>query len=810
MSVLSWDSDWVKDDCPIDVPYAGGKLASGRKYWWTVQLKDAEGKVTQASEKQTFVTGLYNLADWGGEWIGYEHANAWDREDFHSELSARYLRAAFGLSDEITAAYAHVCGVGYHEFYLNGEHVGDRVLSPVPSEYNNELMSVSYDVTDMVRQGKNVIGVILGNGYYYNMQQGFAPRNNHSFGYPKLRFEMDLFYADGQVRRIVSSAKGWKINCDGPIRVNNMYDGEVYDATKELQGWLDADYDDSAWDQAEPVSVFGQAVIRPQPTRGMKVYETLPAKSVSRLGEGWLIDFGQNLTGWVRMSVKAERGDTVRIDFAEKLYPDGTLDKSNLRDSYARDLYIAKGSGVETWAPVFSYHGFRYATVSGLAYEPSTADFTAEFITNDMDRIGFFETDDPTFNKVIANAVESIKGTWKGVPLDCPQRSKRLPWLGDRNIEHLGEMYLFDMDSQYEYWFSQMALSQRADGCLPDVAPAYWYNYTDNVSWPSIFIIGQLNEYRVYGNSRTLAANYGAMSRWMEHLADCYMEDGIITKDRYGDWGVPPEDRNIKHTLDENRKTDGMLISTAYYHMLLKDMAEIAGVLGYNADADAYLAEAEVVLKAFNDRFYDSDKAYYGNGTVTANILPSALGMVPEDRLEGVRTAVKSALAANGGQVASGVIGLQWMMRGLHQLGLDDEAYYLATNTEYPSYGYMVNQGATTIWEYWNGDSILDSSHNHVMLLGDLIPWCFEDLAGIKPTAPAFRTVRMAPAFSTRFNHIKGSIATSYGTISSEWTRRKNGSISWEFTIPSGIEAEIVLPDKTYTVESGKHKVTVR
>lgn len=827
---LVWDSGWVESSEFIDVEYEGHRLESGRGYSWAVQLKDADGNIGEISESQHFVTAFFEQSDWGGEWIGYERANPWDREDFHSELSARYFRTVINVTRKVRAAYAHVCGIGYHEFHIGsapaaavataaaaaaapaaneGTKVGDRVLSPLASEYNNEVLSISYDVTDRLTMGRNVLGLVLGNGYYYNMQQGFAPRNNHSFGYPKLRFELDIFYEDGNMERICSSARGWKMNCDGPVRVNNMYDGEVYDARKELDAWLDPQYDDSAWKRPEAVNIFGQALIRPQPVRGMKVCDRLPVRSLTKLGDSWMLDFGQNLTGWVRMKVRAERGDTVRIDFAEKLYPDGTLDKSNLRDSYARDLYIARGDAEESWAPVFSYHGFRYALVSGLGYEPSKEDFVAEYISDDVERTGWFETDDEVFNRVIANAVESIRGTWKGVPLDCPQRSKRLPWLGDRNIEHLGEMYLFDLNSNYEYWFSQIALAQRADGCIPDVAPAYWYNYTDNVSWPSVFVIGALNSCLVYGNRRAMEDNYDSMVRWIRHLEYCYGDEGIMTKDRYGDWGVPPEDRNIKHTLDESRKTDGMLISTAYHYYLLRCMSHIAGCIGRDGDVPQFEAEAARVMDAFNGRFYDDAHGYYGNGTLTANILPASLGMVPAERMEGVRNAVRGALDARGGQVSSGVIGLQWMMRGLHRLGLDDYAYHLAVNTDYPSYGYMVKNGATTIWEYWNGDSILDSSHNHVMLLGDLIPWCFEDLAGIRASSPAFASLRMEPAFATPFNHIRAVRDTPYGRVTSEWNRKKCGQIVWEICIPEGVAAEVVLPDRTVSVCGGAHKFTV-
>lgn len=780
-----WDSGRIESPRSVGIAYAGKKLESSTYYYWRVDVWTDDESAAACSGKSHWLTGLFHDFEWKGNWMGLERAFAWDDESFHSRLSARCFRNEFALDKKIRYAVAHICGAGYFELFINGNRIGDQVLAPIPSRYDNTLLYNTFDVSAALRQGRNAIGILLGNGYYYTMQQGYRPQNNVTFGYPKVRFTLVLIYEDG-TRRQIAGHNRWKVTADGPIRSNNLYDGEVYDARKEMRGWSEPGFDASDWLPVDLVAA-DPASVKAQPTDGLAVNDRIaPVEISSYPGGGYLLDFGVNMTGWVRIKLpEMEKGDTLRIDYAEKLGNDGLLDKSNLRDAYARDIYIADSISGGEWAPHFVYHGFRYAVVTGLKAKPAADDCTGEWVYDKMAQIGSFTTDDERFNRVLENAANSIRGTYKGVPLDCPQRSKRLPWLGDRVMESRGETYLFDNNSVYEHWLAEMRGAQRADGCIPDVAPAFWLNYTDNVSWPALFVFGQKMLYDQFGNDRPMRDNYPAMKKWLAHIRDCYMEDGLIHRDRYGDWGVPPEDRNIKHSKADARRTDGVLISTAYYYRLMCEMSEIAGLVGFRSDSVDFRREASQVGATFHKKFYDDDSGCYGNNTVTANILPLAFGMVPDSEYPRVVANLrKIIMEQNGGHVSAGVVGLQWLMKTLTKVGMSDVAYRLATNSTYPSYGYMVERGATTIWEYWNGDSIVDSSHNHVMLLGDLLAWCWEDLAGIRgEMRPEGYRLSLAPDFTTPFNRIDGRWVSPCGPVVSSW-RRSRGRIRWEIMIP--------------------------
>lgn len=780
-----WNSGRIDSPLSAGIAYAGKKLESSTYYYWRVEVWIDGRSASVCSGESHWLTGLYHDSEWGGTWMGLERSFDWDDESFHANLSARCFRNEFSLNKKIRSAIAHICGVGYFELFVNGTRIGNQVLAPIPSRYDRTMLYETFDISDALRQGRNAIGILLGNGYYYNMQQGYRPQNNVTFGYPKVRFTLVLTYEDG-TRQQISGHSRWKATADGPIRSNNMYDGEVYDARKEMLGWTEPGFDASDWLPIDPTAA-DPASVTAQPTEGMGVNERIAPIGITPYPDGgYLLDFGVNLTGWVRLDLpETEPGDTLRIDYAEKLDNKGRLDKSNLRDAYARDIYVSNGCSGGAWAPHFVYHGFRYAVVTGLKTKPSADMCTGEWVYDRMDAIGSFSTDDARFNRVLENAANSIRGTYKGVPLDCPQRAKRLPWLGDRVMESRGETYLFDNNCIYEYWLAEIRRAQRDDGCLPDVAPAFWLNYTDNVSWPALFVFGQKMLYDQFGNDRPMRENYPAMKKWLAHIRDSYMEEGLILRDRYGDWGVPPENRNIKHSKDDTRRTDGVLISTAYYYRLMNEMSTIAGLLGFRNDSTDFRNEASRTYAAFNRRFYDSGSGCYGNNTVTANVLPLAFGMVPESEYPRVTANLRRVISeCNDGHISTGVIGLQWLMKTLTKAGMSDIAHRLATNSTYPSYGYMVEHGATTIWEYWNGDSIVDSSHNHVMLLGDLLAWCWEDLAGIRgEMRPDGYRLLLAPDFTTPFNRIDGRWVSPCGEVISRW-QRKNGRISWEVTIP--------------------------
>lgn len=804
-----WNSGEVKSEQCLYIPYQGKKLQSNGRYYWKVKIWT--GKEESAwSMPAHWTAGLFSENDWKAQWIGMDKASPWDSETQFSRLSARYLRKEFACKRPVRRATVHIAGLGLYELYFNGKKIGDQVLAPAPTDYRKSILYNSFDVTDALQEGDNVAGVILGNGRFYTMRQSYKPYKISTFGYPKLRFALVIEYADGTQETIGSNAS-WKITADGPIRSNNEYDGEEYDARKELTGWNRVGYNDSAWQPAQRVAIpSGQ--LRAQPNPNMKVMETLKPVSIQKRADGsYILDMGQNMVGWLRIRTRGNTGDTVQLRFAETLQPDGSLYTENLRDARVTDRYILKGASVEEWAPRFVYHGFRYVEVKGWQGEPRLEDFTGEVVYDDMPNTGKLVTSSDVLNRTLRNAYWGIRGNYKGMPVDCPQRNERQPWLGDRAMGSLGESYLFGNGLLYAKWLDDIREAQRADGCIPDVAPAYWNYYSDNMTWPSVFLLVADMVYTQFGDLQPIQKNYDAMKRWLTHMQEEYLWEGIMTKDKYGDWCVPPESLDMIHSRDPKRRTDGKLIATAYYYKVLSLMEKFAGLQGKTEDQAAFRAEADRTKAVFNRHFLHADSSFYGNNTVTANILPLAFDMVPAGQMEGVKeNVIRTIIETNKGQISTGVIGAQWLMRELSALGRGDIACALATTQKYPSWGYMAAQGATTIWELWNGNTASPkmNSGNHVMLLGDLLAWCYENLAGICTDRQkvAFRHIRMKPEFHIQeLSSVAATYDTPYGTVKSDWKRTAD-RLTWKVSIPANTTATVWLPtdNKKVIKESGQ------
>ncbi len=823
-----WDAT-ISGDRSQWVPYAGRELRSGTPCYWRVMARTTQGD-TPWSEVAMWNVGLLNEADWAGMWIGLDGASPWDVEDLHSRLSSRYLRKEFDARGTVTRATLYICGLGLYEAYINGEKVGDDVLAPAPTDYRRTVLYNAYDVTGMVGEGANAIGVALGCGRFYTMQQNKKRYKIANFGYPKMRLNLKVEYDDGTSETIVSDT-GWRLCVDGPIRASNEYDGEVYDARKELGAWTKAGYDDSAWMEPERVAAPG-GTVRGAMSANMRVVRTLAPSSVTRRGDGFIVDMGQNMAGWLKVRIDgATASDSVVVTFAETLDSAGNLYRENLRNALSYDRYVPTGTeGGRWWSPTFVYHGFRYALVTGLP-ALTVDDVVGEVVSDDMEQVGDFHCADTILNKVFRNAVWGVLSNYKGMPVDCPQRDERQPWLGDRARGCLGEAYLFDNGNLYAKWARDIVESQREDGCIPDVAPAFWNYYSDNVTWPSTlpFVLEML--YTQYGDDAPLRKHYPAVKRWLEHMRYQYGKDGLITRDTYGDWCVPPEEPTMIHSKDPDRVTDGTLISTAYYYHLNRLMERFARALGLDGDASGFALEAIRTRDAFNREYLTvgrgtsevpghvlyPDSTFYGNNTVTANLLPLVFGMVDDpyvrSQVEGNITS--AIITRNNGFIPCGIIGVAWLMHGLVEMGRGDIAWLLATAKEYPSWGYMAERGATTIWELWNGDTAdpAMNSGNHVMLLGDLVSWLFQDVAGIRPdaAAPAFKRVVMAPDFSTEeMDDIDASYNSVYGRIASSW-RKVDGNLEWHVEIPANTTAELHMPDGSIeAVGSGTHDLSCR
>ena len=749
-----WDSGKIPGDQSSHVFYQGGSLNSRMKVFWKVKAWSGQ-RTSPWSEIRSWHMGLMHHTDWKGRWIGFDRAFPWDREEMYSRLSARYFRKEFHIEPgkEIREATLHIMGLGLYELYLNGQKAGEQVLAPSPTDYLKNVKYNSYEVKDLLVPGDNSIGVVLGNGRYHAMRQHYKPYKIKNFGYPKLLLNLFVQYTDGTVE-VLSTDSTWRGTADGPIRSNNEYDGEIYDARKEFKEWSRSGFDDRKWLQAEYVQEPG-GYYEAQMNENMAVMDTVrPVSLVEHCPGVYILDLGQNMAGFLKIRVEGERGNTIKLRFAESLNEDGSLFTENLRTALATDFYTLRGQGPEEWQPTFVYHGFRYAELSGFPGTPDISDFTGLVVYDQLPLTGSFSSSDTLLNQLFANAFWSINANYKGMPVDCPQRNERQPWLGDHAVGSYGESFLFDNSRLYAKWLDDIRYAQRADGSIPDVAPAFWRYYSDNMSWAGTYLIVAEMLYRQFGDLSSIQKHYPYMKKWLTYMKQQYLVDGILIKDSYGDWCAPPVSVDAGKGMSANVKLPSALISTAYYYHFMNLMQEFALLTDQPEDIALFKQDAEQVKKDFNREFLLEDRQGYGNNSLTENLLPLSFGLVPPELEAGIITRVEQIISDYDDHLSSGVIGVQWLMRTLSRNGMEDLAFRIATRTTYPSWGYMLEHGATSFWELWNGNTAAPdmNSQNHVMLMGDLLVWCFEDLAGIRshPDYPAFKKILMAPVFSRR------------------------------------------------------------
>ncbi len=710
-------------------------------------------------------------------------------------LAARWLRKEFGVEKRIRRATVYYSGLGLSELYLNGSKVGDHVLSPGLTEYPQRVFYVTFDVTKQLRRGENAIGGVLGNGRFYSPRSRIYA-NMPSYGFPKLLLHLRIEHTDGSVSEIVSDSS-WKLTANGPILANNEFDGEEFDARKEMEGWSTAEFNDLNWQAAELVSAPPGRVAA-QMIEPMRVIETLKPRDLTEPKFGtFVFDLGTNIVGWCRLKVSGPPRTQVFLRHAETLQPDGSLYLANIRGARVTDAYTLRGEGEETWEPRFTYHGFRYVEVTGLPGTPGLDAIEGRVVHDDLNPAGEFSCSNPLLNRIYQNVIRGTVGNYRSIPTDCPQRDERQGWLGDRGEESRGETYLFDTAALYAKWLQDIADSQRDSGSVPDVCPAYWPIYNDDVTWPSTSVIIPQTLYEQYADAGTVARHYDSAKKWIDYMQR-FVTNGIISKDNYGDWCVPPEDPKLIHSQDPNRRTDKALLATAYFYHDLRLMERYATMLGKKDDARRFGKQAEQTRTAFNGKFLKRDLGQYDNGTQTSCVLPLFFGLVPDD-LRGTifEHLVRKITGESKGHIGTGLIGGQYLNRVLTDNGRPDLAYTIATQTNYPGWGYMIGKGATTIWELWNGDTAdpAMNSGNHVMLVGDLVIWLYENLAGIKsdPEQPGFKHIIMRPEPVADLTFVNASHRSPYGLIRSEW-RKDGDKFDWQIEVPPNATATVYVP----------------
>jgi len=803
-----WNSGKVGSSQSINVEYKGRALASRTVCYWKVKVYTNKGE-TGWSQPATWSMGLLTPGDWKAQWIGLDKAMPWDSITQFSRLSARYFLKTFTQQLAVKRATVYVSGLGLYELFINGQRIGDAVMAPGATNFTRSVLYNTYDVTKQLQQGNNAIAAVLGNGRFFTMRQNYKPKKINTFGFPKLLLQLEVEYTNGTKKTIVTDGS-WKMTADGPIRTNNEYDGEEYDATKEMAGWNKPGFNDKSWQQPEIVQAPG-GKLTAQMNEPIKIMKTIKPVGITQLKPGvFILDMGQNMVGRLRMQVKAGKGRQVILRFGESLQPDGELYVRNLRDAKVTDSYTAKGIGTETWMPDFVYHGFRYVEITGYPGTPTINDFEGKVIFDDLASTGTFETSNEIVNRIHQNAWWGISGNYKGMPLDCPQRNERMPWLADHAIGSLGESFLFGNGNLYAKWLQDIEDAQTPEGSIPDVAPAYWNYYSDNMTWPGTYLVVADMLYNQYGDKRVIEKHYPSMKKWLQYMQTKFMKDYIIAKDKYGDWCVPPESPELIHSQDSLRNTDGALIATAYYYRMMWYMQKFAGLLNKPEDAKEYAELNQHIQEAFTKRFFNKQKKAYSNNTVTANLLPLYFGITPDSLREAVFNNISNKIwTANHGHISTGVIGTQWLMRCLSEYKLPDMAYTLISDTTYPSWGYMVKHGATTIWELWNGNTAAPqmNSQNHVMLLGDLLVWMYENAAGIKSddSAAAFKKIIMQPTPLDGLTFVNASYQSVHGVIKSHW-KNAIDRFTWNVTIPANTTALLYIPadDVKHILENNK------
>ena len=722
-------------------------------------------------------------------------------------LPARWLRKEFSVEKKIQRATVCYSGLGWSELYLNGSKVGDHVLSPAFAQYNKRVFYVTFDVTKQLQRGTNAMGVVLGNGRYY-AGRSKVYSGTVDFGFPKLLLQLRLEYTDGSVSEIVSD-ESWKLTTHGPIVANNDYDGEEYDARSSFRGWSEPGFYDQSWPAAQivgtPPGVVAAEMIEP-----MRVTQTLKPVAMTMPKPGvFIFDLGQNLVGWCRLQVAGPAGTQVSLRFAETLKPDGTLYLANLRGARATDTYTLNGAGVEVWEPRFTSHGFRYVEVTGYPGKPAFDSLAGRVVNDDLKTAGEFECSSPLLNQIYRAIVWGVRGNYHSIPTDCPQRDERQGWLGDRSEESRGETYLFDNGALYAKWLQDMADAQRTNGSVPDIAPAYWPIYSDNVIWPSSGIIIPEMLREQFDDTQIIARHYDSARKWMNFMTG-FITNGLISKDTYGDWCVPPEDPALIHSRDPKKATDKTLLATSYFYHDLGLMERYAKRLGKSDDARKFHALAKKMKAAFNRKFLNRKLGQYDNGTQTSCVLPLAFGLVPDDMHQRIFNHLVDKIENEShGHIGTGLVGGQYLMRVLSDNGRADLACKIATQKDYPGWGYMMAQGATTIWELWNGNTAdpTMNSGNHVMLVGDLVIWLCENLAGIKtdPDQPGFKHIIMQPQPAGDLKFVRATHRSPYGLIVSDW-KKDGGTFDWQIAIPANTAATVYLPAKSieHVFESGQ------
>jgi alpha-L-rhamnosidase len=794
-----WTSGRVKSDESTQRVYEGPRLQSGEACSWQVRVWDGAGHESAWSAPARWEMGLVEPTDWKAGWI-----ESGLPEDVSKSGPSPMLRREFKLAGPVQRARAYVTSHGLYEMYLNGKRVGDQLFTPGWTSYNKRLQYQTYDVTPLLKAGANAVGVQLGNGWYRG-DLAWEGRRNIYGDRLALLLQIQVTYKDGR-QEIVASDGQWKAST-GPLLMSEIYHGETYDARLEKAGWTSSGFDDGRWSAVKTVALGSEHLIAPQGPPVRRIQELVPVRIFRTPAGETVADLGQNMVGWVRLKVQGPAGTTVTLRHAEVLDKDGNFYTANLRKAKATLQYTLKGGGLETFEPHFTFFGFRYVAVAGFPGELAKDALTGVVIHSEMRPTGTFETSKPLINQLQHNIAWGQKSNFLDVPTDCPQRDERLGWTGDAEVFFPTAAYNMDVAAFFTKWLKDVAADQFANGSVPHVVPNVLPSFEGRdpggaAGWADVATIIPWNFYLAYGDKRVLESQYESMSRWVAYekarAGDDFIWDGDF---HFGDW-LAFASAGMAANDYPGATTGKDFLATAYFARSTDLLRRTALVLGKDDDANRYAEQLAKIKAAFRREFV-TDAGRVGEGTQTAYALALHFDLLPEELRPAAARKLADDVRARK-HLTTGFLGTPYLCHVLSRYGYLDEAYLLLNREEYPSWLYPVKQGATTIWERWDGQkpdgtfqTVEMNSFNHYAY-GAIGDWMYRVMAGINPdeTAPGYKHIVIQPRPGGGFTSVKASHETPFGTVESAWTRN-DGRLDLAVTVPPNATATVRLPKAT-------------
>ena len=792
-----WQSGKVESDQSLYVKYEGTPLNSRQKVFWSIKYWDESGNESNWSEMAYFELGLLSNLDWTAKWIRHPDIKLDSLPEIDRKIhKIQYLRKEIQLEPAIKHARLYISAKGLYEAEINGKKVGEGVLTPGWTPYEKRIESLSYDVAHLLQDGSNAMGLMLAEGWH----SGRLLFRNYTDKLPEIIAQLEITYENGTRETFVTD-DSWKVSIDGPIQYSSLYDGEIYDANKEMPLWSTANFNVEDWTNATQAPLNPEVLLRPKSHTPISNKSELKPISISEPITGqFVFDLGQNMAGVPHINIPVKKGQRVKIRVSEMLQNDGSIYIDNYRGALSTDYYTPAEDGNISWHPKFTFHGFRYIELSGFDEDhiPKKEWVTGLVQYSDFDMSASFISSHEKLNQLQSNIEWGLRGNFLDIPTDCPQRNERLGWTGDAQVFVPTSLFNADVHSFWSSWLKSVREDQNEDGGIPWYVPKVNKGRSSS-GWGDAITIIPWEIYQRTGDQNILNDNYQAMHKWLNYY-ESKATNHIVTMFTFGDW-LQPYSKNPENT--KKGETDDSLVSTAYYARSIELTRQTAEVLGLQEDANRLKTLRDEVRQSFQNTFFDDDgRVSVGTPTQTGYLMALGFNLLTPELEEKVVPHLLTEIRNADNHLRTGFLGTPLLAPVLEKINRPDLMFTILFKETYPSWFYSINQGATTMWERWDSYSHEEGFHKEGMnsfnhyAYGAIGQWMYERIAGIQALEPGYKSIRIAPLLGGPIDSVSAEYDSPYGWIKSEW-KLEDDSFKINTTIPPNTSAEVIVPGDT-------------